>query len=208
MTVLCLGVALLAVGCGRGADSKGITEKPSLEFVQSDGFTFSFHRLSAGSYVAYGTSTAAVHDPVRVVDVKPLSHHGAAEFVGARLAFFACQPNCRARPGYWGVRSLFGALCGPGIPKSRAIYEAKDALLFPGDAPNFILVAKVLDVGDAAFDGIIVTYEKGGRRHEVASHVNGLSLDTEPPSAKAQCVNPRTDPWFGGSREATLVKQL
>lgn len=205
--VAAAGVALAILSCGRHGP-RSPAAKPALELVQTEGFTFTFHRLSEGHYVAYGTSTAAVHEPLRIVEVRPLEVSGAVSFARADVAYFACQPNCRARPGYWGISTLLGAVCGPVMPRSRALYPAAGAELLPGDAPTFVLVMRVTGAGTASARGLDVVYDSGGRRHEIHSRVSSVELDDTEPARVGQCGDPATEAWFGGSREARLLRRL
>jgi hypothetical protein len=201
------GAALALLACGHSSPPQS-QAKPALELVQSEGFTFVFRHLTEGQFIAYGTSTAAVHEPTRVIDVRPLEESGAVKFAGANVAYYACQPNCRARPGYWGVRTLFGGLCGPIMPRSRAVYPATGAELLPGDAPIFILVGRMTGDGEASLRGLRIIYEVDGHRREVHSRVNSVVVDNAEPARAGQCGDPATEAWFGGSRATRLIRRL
>lgn len=187
-----------------GSPATGAAPRPALELVQGEGFTSIFHSLPDGHFVAYGTSTSVVHEPVRVVDVRPLETDGTVAD-GAAVAFFAC-PRCTKRPGHWGTTLLLGAVCGATRPSSRALYPAAGVELRPGELAHFVVVVRSAGAAGTA-RGLHVTYEAGGRRHEVTTRLNGVRLDTEPARAH-QCADPKRSMWFGGSAEAQSITRF
>lgn len=197
-----MAAAVLVTSCTTSSDGPPAASPSagsSLRLVMNDGYEFGYARLPAGHVVTYGTSTGAVHAPIKVLEVRPLEQSGALSFTGAHVGFFACQPQCRARPGYWGSRILLSATCAAAAPTSRALYPAAGMELFPGDAPMFVLSFRVTSVADGVARGLRVTYEEAGQRHEVSSSVNSIVLSSTRQPEPTQCADPKTDPWFGGA---------
>jgi hypothetical protein len=204
-----LALALVAPACSRGHTPAPPrpTGPPALELVADAAQQFGLAPVPVGTYVAYGVSTGAVHEPVRIVAVRPLVVKGDVEFATAKLALYVCD-KCRRHPGAYGVRRLLGSTCGPYEPGNRALVPAVGVDLLPGDAPHLILVGRTTGPGDATISGAEVTYRAGGVERTVSTPVHGLTVDASAPPVDPPCPDPKKESWFGGSDERDATAPL
>lgn len=197
------------MGCThQGGQPRPTTQasKPALDLIQTKGASFDLGAVPTGHYVVYATSTAAVHEPVTVIEVQPLEKSGALEPAESMVAFYACQPQCRDRPGIWAARILLGGVCSSRPPASRVLNSAAGMELLPGDAPIFVVVGRVRDASAGRFTGIRVTYEAAGKRYEATSPHNTVTTDYT--QRDDHCDNPETAPWLSRKADDRIAVRL
>lgn len=199
-------VAIVAVR--QRAEPEAPPGRPPLELLHHEGQRFLFPPLPTGTYVAYGLSTGAVHEPVRVVEARPLSMSGDVEFVGSLLSYFPCE-TCARHPGTYGTKVILGSTCGSTEPHGRGLYRAEGRELVKGDAPSFIVVGRITGQGPAFINGIEVTYRTRGRTYVERSPVHSVRIDTGQKPLDPPCpVDGASEVWFGGSDEGRLTVPL
>jgi len=199
------GAAVVVVRHGEPETPAG---RPPLELLHHESQRFHFHPLPAGTYVAYGLSTAAVHEPVRVLEARPLTVSGAVEYVGTWMSYYPCG-TCARHPDTYGTRILLGSTCGSTPPHGRGIYPAMGRDLVKGDAPSFIVVGRITGPGPAFINGIEVTYRAHGHTYVERSPVHSVRINTDEKPLDPPCpVDEASEVWFGGSDEARLTVLL
>lgn len=188
---LLASVLALAGACGKHSPAK----PSALDLGFERGITYGFAVLPAGTYVAYGLSTAAVHDEITVESVTPLRTSNV-EAAPAELAFFACKA-CRRRPGTYGVRRLLGETCGATPPHNVALRPAAGTTLFPGDQVHLVVVGRTVAAAPASMSGARITYRQHGKRHTVTTDIRGLEMRGAMEHGDPPCPNPDREFWFG-----------
>lgn len=193
--------------CGRSGPGPEPGTRPALELVATEAQQFVSGPLPAGTYVAYGLSTGAVHQPVHIVDVQPLARSGGVEYVGSHLAYYACD-TCARHPGTYGTKVLLGETCGSTDVRNRALLSAVGRDLVVGDAPHFVVTGRVTGAGAATIKGIVVTYRVGRRTFTVSSPTHGITIDPAGQTPDPRCRDQRADVWHGGSDEQSQTTLL